>query len=492
MSQLLQEYVEKQMVRNFILNESVKIKKTKVYDSGYWLILTSDLPGSEGTSETKAMSVALGVRKDDNWDKPFTKPTYFNDRVTGIFGWGYFVAKSATPEKIESIIKNLKSLVVEFNEKKKLPPDEEVRDLTLNQIKSIEQIVQAVQNTEVKAENEEVKRNLQKYLEDLEAAVESDEVFEFLILNLEKAKTFQKRNTGWNYSILNSLIITISDPTATYAGPQMYWDGRNYQVKKEFLTKGINILKPATGKGTDVNDKVKFFKDNPEELTKFKKEMGISPEENFDFNSNKYQLAKYATEKSLVKKDYKNRFKEVMVYTDNMVEAVPGKETHDVVEPEIPETGTTSKSGNEISFLFSSVLKTVASKGINIPSTLKSDDTDVHNLGRIIFAIALSDVGKQLMYKGKENTNQQDLIKMQAETIAYIVKKHFGLPAEKTKYNLANLGIDKSKLQMFSNNIINTADKIINDVEKNLNSPVSEGIRKMIRNILFENFIKKN
>jgi len=81
------------------LSEDVSIFRTTPTVNGYYLLLSSDLRGEDGTKETAVMGNLLKVTSKQTYDKTIPKPTYFKDNQTGQFGWGYFLPMNATEEK---------------------------------------------------------------------------------------------------------------------------------------------------------------------------------------------------------------------------------------------------------------------------------------------------------------------------------------------------------------------------------------------------------
>jgi len=479
-------------LRNFILNENVKIRKTKTINGGYYIIVTSDLPGGLGIKETAMMGKVLKLTKDAVWPHTFEKPKYFKDSSSGMFGWGYFIGPNTPEEKSQESLNNLKTLVSNFNTEKKLAPDTEVGGITLNQLEQIGQITQAVEQAADATENIEIKNNLDKYLDDLQNAVENDDVFEFLIENFEKAKTFQKRNSGWKYSILNSLIITIAQPLAQYAGPKDYWLGRNYQIKPEFVKNGVLILKPKKGgggKGSDLSQKAKYMKDNPEALNAFKAEMGINDTENFsvDDPKNKYQLAKFATQKKYMPGQYA-RFERAMVYTDNMVEPIPGLEPQELGVLNFDNIAVDLTEN--ITPLFDAALSIAQKDAITIPTSLTGDKNNINNFGKILHAIAIKNIAGKFGKDKNKDADAAEFLKVQAESVAHIIKKHYNLPSESSRYNIASWGGDKEKIKAVGNTIIRIADGVIDKIDaflkanpQNVNESYNE-LKLVIRSII--------
>ena len=479
-------------MRNFILNENVKVRKTKTINGGYYIIVTSDLSGSLGIKEAAMMGKVLKLTKDAVWPHTFEKPKYFKDSSTGMFGWGYFIGPNTPEEKSQESLNNLKTLVNNFNTEKKLAPDTEVEGVTLNQLEQIGQITQAVEQAAEATGNIEIKNNLDKYLDDLQNAVENDDVFDFLIENFEKAKTFQKRNSGWKYSILNSLIITIAQPLAQYAGPKPYWEGRNYQIKPEFIKNGVLILKPkksAGFKGSDLSNKAKYVKDNPEALAAFKSEMGIDDTENYiNDPKNKYQLAKFATEKKYMPGQY-TKFEWVPVYTDEMVEPIPGLELQELGLVNFDDVAT-ANSGENITPLFDAALSIAQKDSITIPTSLTGDKNNINNFGKILHAIAIKNIAGKFGKDKNKDADAAEFLKVKAESVAHIVKKHFNLPSESSRYNIASWGGDKEKIKAVGNTIIRVADGIIDKIDaflkanpQNINESYNE-LKLAIRSII--------
>jgi hypothetical protein len=432
-------------------------------------------------------------------------PTYFKDFKTGKFGWGYYIPTDMSQEKALEYFENLKSLVRDYNVQKKLQDDAETHSLSFNQIRLLNDMVEAIESAEVATTNTVFKNNLDKYLTELEDAVEADEVFEFLIKTYEQAKQFQKRNTAWNYSILNSLIITKSDPLATLSGPEAYWAGRNYRVKEEFKSQPIIITMPIKEGGEnrkkDLYDKAMWFKNHSDDFAQFKEENGISQITTFDEyvkQNGFYQLAKYASLKIDYFKQKKfRRFEDAPTFTDTMVEPIPGKE----VEPiggdlQIPETGITNlEQKQKLSVLFDAMFKIAEKENVSTIGIGRAKD-NINDFGRLLNAIALGRITKKLEFKLKDKLKQNETLEMfkaYAEIISHIVKKHYGLPSESSKYNIARFGGDRETIRKESDVLINMADALINEIDSYLgsnNTPALNEMRKIIKTMILKNFIK--
>jgi hypothetical protein len=94
------------------------------------------------------------------------------------------------------------------------------------------------------------------------------------------------------------------------------------------------------------------------------------------------------------------------------------------------------------------------------------------------------------MFKGLKTTREkEDYIKGFAEVVSNIVKRHYGLPSESNKFNIASLGIDKEKIAGYSKTILNFANKFITGIDNegvNSNTIAEAYIRKIIRKTISE------
>lgn len=475
-------------VKNRNLAENAKIRRTAPANGQYYIMITSDLEGDARNREAAYMSALVSLKKDKYWPYDFERPAYHLDK-SGAFGWGYLINDTMPPEQTEQLLSNLKFLVAEYNKKKNIAEDAETAGLSFDQIEELMKLTdsEAIKAAAEQTQNPKFKNNLENYLIELGNAIEKDEVFEFLIENFEKAKNFQKRNSGYKYSILNSLIVTAADPTAMFAGPEYYWQGRNYQIKSEFKGKGIYIIKPS-GR-SDMAQKVDYFRKHPEALEAFKREMGIDPAEEIIIPAKAvtsedkalwYQLASFATKEKYVR-SFMNKFIDVMVYTNNMVEPIAGKapvEVEDLYFKE-PENFT-----EDISPLFSAVMAVAKKQDVAIPFGLDSDKTNINNFNRILHAVATR------MVAGKTSKGaDMEYLKVQGESIVYLVKKYFNLPAEAAKYNIASWGGDRAKLQAANSLIMRQADALIDAIDtelKNSKQALNE-FRRLVRQTLLGN-----
>jgi hypothetical protein len=483
-------------VKSQKMNEDIGIFRTTPTVNGYYLVLSSDLRGDAGAKETSLMGHLLKVTSKTVYDKSIPKPTYFKDNQTGQFGWGYFLPMNATDEKTNTILTNLRELKKEYYKAKKMEPEQDTGNLSLNDIKelrsiNVKELGDAIENAADNAENSEMKSRLDQYFSDLQKAIEDDTIFLFLIDNYEKAKKFQTRNTAWKYSLLNSLIITVADPTASLAGPKDYWDGIGYKVKEEFKNKGIVITKPKSSVQTkgksDIPQKVQFAKENPNVIRDFLADQGYDPTESIE--GKEYQLAKYITSKGLYGRRT-GRFETAMVYTNNMVEPAPGKEAIDL-SGEVDYNVLETDFEQNLEPLFNAVVAVCEKTGTNIPEALKANRNDLRNFNRVISALAKKSLAESIGGEGKVKPEDREQLEVRTESVAQIIKNHYGIKSEASKYNIAALGADRESLERSKAKILNTADKLIDQIDSELNKKLAESkLRNYIHKLIIERFNK--
>jgi hypothetical protein len=484
-------------VKDKNIKEDIGIFRTTPTATGYYLLLSSDLRGEDGAKESAIMGKLLKVTKGANYDHSVPMPKYFKDFQTGQFGWGYFLPMNADEEKTNQILNNLRELKKEYYKAKKMEPSEDTGNLSLNDVKelrsiNVKELGDAIENAADNTENSEIQNRLDKYFSDLQKAVEDDTIFLFLIDNYEKAKKFQTRNTAWKYSLLNSLIITIADPTASLAGPKDYWDGIGYKVKDEYTKNGILITKPKSSLQTkgksDVAEKVKWAKENPNVMRDFLRDQGYDASETFT-DEKKYQLAKYITSKGLYGKRT-GGFETAMVYTNNMVEPAPGRDAIDL-SGEADYNVLEKDYEQNLVPLFNAILAVCEKTGTNIPEAMKANKNDLRNFNRIVSALAKKMLAESYGGEGKVKPEDREQLEVRTESVAQIIKNHYKIESEKSILNIAAIGGDRESLERSKAKILNTADKLINQIDAELEKNIQESkIRKMISKLIRENFSK--
>jgi hypothetical protein len=484
-------------VKDKVIKEDIGIFRTDPTRNGYYLLLSSDLSGEQGQKESARIGALLKVTKSTVYDKSIPKPSRFMDNQTGQFGWGYFLPMDATDEKTNEILNNLRELKKEYYKAMKMEPQEDTGNLSLNDVKELRSVVNNVQALEKQVEdaventdNSQVKNRLEQYFTELQKAIEEDSLFTFLIDNYEKAKKFQdnSKRLGWNYSLLNSMLITVGDPDVIMAGPKKYWSDEGQKVKNEFENNGIVILKPSS-KRSDYQDKLNWAKQNPDVIRDFKRDQGYSPEDSVEKRD--YQLVKYITKNNLYRAGRKFGFDKVMVYTNNMVEPMEGNEAIDWANTGEDDFSRLEKQYDQnLAPLFTAILSVCKENNIFISDNLRQDLNSLSNFNKVVSALSRKFLVDKMGGESKLKNTDVELLTIRTEGVAQIIKNHYNIKSEASKYNLAVLNADRESLEKNRTIILNTADKIINSIDNNLNKDNIQEIkiRKIISKLIRDNY----
>jgi len=514
---LLREMAEK---KSYTLNENVKIFKTppvrnKKQGEGYWLYVSSDNPSGEiAGQETKdfanKMNFTKNAIKAKKWKHDFIPPQWaMIDKETGQFGWGYFITKvrENMPGAVDKLFSNLKTLVRDYNTSKNLEQDAESGDLTVAQIGQIQNLTSAIEDTLATEMNAETKAKLEKYLDDLSIAIEKDEVFEFLTEKYEEASKFKATNqsAGHKYTISNAMIILAAQPNAVLAAQRGFWEGRNYRVK-EGSEHGIHISIPRTTKTADT---ARAMQSNSSAWNDYKKQQGIDQGVSYSQHikanpkKNNADVAYDAISKKLVQTSF-GKFAWGTVYTDTMVEPIPGLEA-----PTIEELLGTPDNGKDafhisqkeldsdvqrqkLINLFDALEDVTQKAKINTSGFAFKKDS-INDFNNVLNALAYEEFSRSMSKSiGADNMDKDTLEEMlngYAEVISNLVKKHYGIPSEESKYNAARQGIDREEIQKAYSAVIRISHKIIEALEKSLNTnePVAESlaeVREFVKRVL--------
>ena len=511
---LLNEYYES-LTEKQILKESAKVFYTPERNGKRWVIIMSDKTNPQiRNKETAKIGALLNLKKGDeaafrNRFEVQRPSRYYNER-TGDFGWGYEISSTISRDALESLIKNLKTLIQDYNAKPdvKEPFDVETERLTPEQIKTLGQVIKVVQDAvEINSDNPNpvVEESLSKFYKELQEAVQKDEVYEFLADALTKASQFQKKNTFYPYGFENSLVIRFSDPAATFAAPKSKWQSEGYKVKPEFEG-GVAIRK---GGGTyDVNiDKFKFTQDARAAWEEYKRMKNLPSNLTIDefkktaSKNDKYNLISWGFNKRVIRKTSGGRYSGDIsyVYTDTMIEPIPGTTptplNYDEDELGIQEKPIQSlELKDKIDTIFDALLNVAEKSRINLMGINRADG-DMNKLNNLLHKCALNKVSywfkkKDLVPGDKSPAEVEEMYKAFAEAASFMVKKQFGLPAEASTYKAAFYGLDPGMSEDQTKQIIITAHYIIEDINKELEKKNLAEIRRKIKNIIFENFIK--
>jgi len=502
-----------------LLSEGAKIFKSKPTANksgvkGYWLYIASDsTDGNTFKKENTDMSSTLNLTKttQKDWKKSFVAPVWTKP-VEGSehYGWGYFITTNHPEFYGEKMYSNLKELLRDYNLKKNLSNDAEQGELTLDQVGEIQDLVSAIEGSLAKEMNEETKQKLEAYLDELELAVEQDEVYEFLSKKYEEANKFknnqEKISNKHIYTITNAMIILAAQPDALIAAQKDFWEGRNYQIKPGFEG-GIHIVIPDATETRKTAQAVysKGRWDN------YKREYGVpAGKKFFDYikeNPKKHNvdLAYYAISNGLVPTQT-NLFGFGSVYTDTMVEPIPGKiaePIEDILgranistgedELHIKQKELGSGEHRQLLIKLFDALEAVSEKEKINTAGFRFKKDDINDFNRVLNALAYNKfekkMGKQIGGEAPNKEILEEMLNGYAEVISNLVKKHYGLPSEESKYNIARQGIDRDEIQKAYSEVIRIAHKIINEIDAQLEVGIQEPeaineIRKIVRSVL--------
>jgi len=497
-----------------LLSENVKLFKTKPeVDGSYWILITSNLPNQFlRDKEAANMSWELKLMKgaDRKTGTPyetlfrnkfeFKRPDY-HKLASGVFGWGYKVSPMIGTDEYNMLVGNLKTLVHAYNDIKKQDFDLETQNLTPEQIKVVGQITDAVKTSRDAAAQEGtggsvIANGLNGYLEELQDAIEKDEVFNFLIDSFEKTKSFQRKNLSFHeYSFLNSLVIRYADRQAIYAAPGSIWKTKGYQPKAEY-GRGIPIQKMGSGKNTTW-DNANWFKDHQDEWNQYK-DYARLPDvmSTADYlkggQGAAYSLASFGLKKRFFSSQ--GNFTVSYTYTDTMIEPIEGKEQIplDSDEFQVKEEPIESmEMRQKIDVLFDAVSRIGEEQKISLLG-IKKADGDINHfntlLNKVLSKIIL-DKYSYMIDKSPKAGENEDILKAYAEVVATIIRKHYKLPTESSKYNIASMGVDRDKIKQRSEAILNLANKVIQTINEEL-----EKIGKLeeSRNVLVTKILKES
>lgn len=122
---------------------------------------------------------------------------------------------------------------------------------------------------------------------------------------------------------------------------------------------------------------------------------------------------------------------------------------------------------------------------------MKANKNDLRNFNRIISALAKKSLAESMGGEGKIKPEDREQLEVRTESVAQIIKNHYGIKSEASKYNIAALGADRESLERSKAKILNTSDKLINQIDSELKNDIQESkFRKMISKLIRENFNK--
>jgi hypothetical protein len=322
-------------------------------------------------------------------------------------------------------------------------------------IDTFEQLEELIKDAEID-KSQLLKSKLDSYIEELANATDekslSDEIRKYL-------NFFSKFH---NYSFYNRILIYIQRPDATRVASYKKWQEKNRQVKKG--SQGISIFVPI-----------------------MEKKKVESPNQSEDMIDTKpIEMTDNSTE------EFKNMLKGFRI---GVVFDISDTEATNP-EGEIPETpewwgaNTPSETADE---LFSYVKEVSEDLGIKVTSEeskqgekgyaagdLINISSDVEGVGRL--STMIHEIAHELMhfkkssiyYQGDEVASSREIKELQAESVSYVVLKHYDIPVTHHTTYLALWKANKEKIRQNLESISRVAQFIISkiDEEANRNKPM--------------------
>lgn len=506
----LNKYYDK-LLKESIIQENAKLYYTPEKNGKRWVIIMSNKTNPVlRNKETAKIGALLNLKKgNETFFKnryDFSKPIrYYNER-TGDFGWGYEFSSNIPGSEVESMIKNLKTLIHDYNAKPDVnePFDLETERLNPEQIKILGQVVKIVQDAiEVNSDNPNpiVEESLNLFYKELKEAIQKDEVYEFLSDALTKASNFQKKNTFYPYEFENSLIIRFADPSATFAAPKSKWQSEGYKIKKEF--EGGIIIKKGSGSYDTNIDKFKSNENTLNSWEEYKRLKNLPANLTLDefkktaTKNEKYDLVSWGfNNKIIYKSSFYNKYGNniAYVYTDTMIEPIEGANPTELnfdddfgIKEEPIQTLETKE---KIDKLFAVLLK-IAEKS-RIPSLGNQFiNGDINKFNELLNKITYNKISywfkrNGLIPENKPQKETEEMLKAFSEAASFIVKKQFNLPTETNKYKAALYGLDPEISEDQNKQVIITAHYIIRDINQELKTNNLNEIKKAVKNIILE------
>jgi hypothetical protein len=281
----------------------------------------------------------------------------------------------------------------------------------------------------------------------MDLANATDEVA--LSAEIRRYLTFFSKFHG--YSFYNRMLIFIQKPDATKVGSFKLWESKHRRVKKG--SKAIKILAPA-GKPESI--------EYDDETTELMGQMGMT---------NRPQIT---------------RFKAVNVF--DISDTEPIDERGEV--PDTPQWWGENTPSETADMLYNAVTEVAADLGIRVTQSdakggekgysagdhinISSDVTGAARLSTMIHEIA-----HELMHWKKssifyidngEGKSKNELQELQAESVSYVVLKHYGIPVEHHATYLALWKANKERIQKNLEIISKVSQFIIGKIDARVNN----------------------
>jgi hypothetical protein len=327
----------------------------------------------------------------------------------------------------------------------------EIAKKTLTLVNKAEYIIDQLEDLEDAVENSSadnkdfLKARLDQYIMDLANA--TDEVS--LSAEIRRYLTFFSKFHG--YSFYNRMLIFIQKPDATKVGSFKLWESKHRRVKKG--SKAIKILAPAGKPEMAQYD---------DETTELMGQMGMT---------NRPQIT---------------RFKAVNVF--DISDTEPIDERGEV--PDTPQWWGENTPSETADMLYNVVTEVAADLGIRVTQgdakggekgysagdhiNISSDVSGAARLSTMIHEIAheLMHWKKSSIYyiDNGEGRSKSELQELQAESVSYVVLKHYGIPVEHHATYLALWKANKERIQNNLEIISKVSQFIIDKIDTRVNN----------------------
>jgi hypothetical protein len=344
----------------------------------------------------------------------------------------------------------------------------EIAKETLKLINKAEYIIDNLEDVEEMvmtsgADNKSlIKARLDQYISDLANA--TDEV----VLSAEIRRYLTFFSKFHNYSFYNKMLIYIQRPEATRVASYKTWESKFRQVQKG--AKGITILAPIVAK---------------------KPEAGAAPEEPGESNI--------------------RGFRAVNVFDIADTKAIDERGE----APEEPQWWGNNEPSETADMLFKAVSEVASDMGIKVTQGqahgaergFSAGDhinisSDVQGAGRL--STMIHEIAHELMhwktssiyYQGDEVKHNAAIKELQAESVSYVVLKHYGLPVSHHTTYLALWKANKEMIQKNLEVISKVAEFIIKKIEEEVGrtqgaTPSPEAAPELTENEIYEAIAKK-
>ena len=309
----------------------------------------------------------------------------------------------------------------------------------------------------------------------------------------------------WIYFTGNSFIILAADPGAKLAGQGNFWFGRNYKIKDGVT--GVSIRRPRAG---STSQTAKALLKKPGALDAYKQQNQIDPSKSFsqimksDPARHSVDMAHSAIKQKAVRTSFSRDETSDFgtVYTDSMVEPIPGKEVvsiEDMIgsgEPttdpfHIPQKELDSDSHKQkLNILFKTLIDITDEEQVNTAGITFADG-DINEFNKLLNALSFDKVSEKLPSRMGIKSSQispevEEMLHGYAEAVSNIVKKHYGLPSDESVYNVARQGVDREEMEKMYSEIIRISHSVISNIDGRINSQEDalNEVRNLVRKIL--------